>query len=82
MEWKQFNSKSFLDLKDDKNYLVVWIDGDGRFSRAHLAYWSQSDELFFSLENNNFHPILVHYYLEYPDINEQKKIEYAKTIRN
>jgi hypothetical protein len=53
---------------DDKTYLVCWRDPDGNYSAAHRAYYSDEDEKFFSLENNNSHPLHVDIYFEIPEI--------------
>ena len=71
MKWKKFDIKKIQNLKEDKQYLVVWQSLDGIFSRPHNAYWDDWTEVFISLENNNSHPLQVTHYLEYPNIEEQ-----------
>ncbi len=53
---------------DDKNYLVCWRDTDGKHSAAHRAYYLEEEGKFFSLENNNSHPLHVDIYFEIPEI--------------
>lgn len=53
--------------QDDKTYLVCWKQADGTYSSPHRAYYLHSENNFFSLENNNSHPIVVDIYMEYPD---------------
>ncbi len=70
MEWK-----SFIDRpQDDKTYLVCWLQSTGKYSSPHRAYFVEEEGLFFSLENNNSHPIIADIYLEYPDPNQKKEI--------
>lgn len=61
--------KKIADLPiDDKNYFVCWKDCEGKYSRPHLAYYVESENKFFSLENNNSHPIHVDIYMEMPEV--------------
>ncbi len=64
MEWLKLKEK----LKDDKNYLVSWLRADGSFSSPHRAYYVLDEDKFFSLENNNSHPIIADIYLELPEL--------------
>ncbi len=63
--WKKVKDKP----KDDKNYLVCWLQAEGKYSSPHRAYYVQAEDKFFSLENNNSHPIVADIYLEIPEIN-------------
>lgn len=54
--------------KDDETYLVSWLQSDGSYSAPHRAYYIEEEGKFFSLENNNSHPIVVDIYLEMPDL--------------
>jgi hypothetical protein len=54
---------------DDKTYLVCWIDSVGSYSTPHRAYFMEEDGHFFSLENNNSHPLHVDIYFEIPEID-------------
>jgi len=70
--WKRFTElkkKTDGHPKDDKNYLVSWFDSDGKYSRPHMAYWMELDGHFFSLENNNSHPLHVDIFCEIPEID-------------
>ncbi len=51
---------------DDKNYLVSWLNPQGEYSTPHRAYYLEDEDEFFSLENNNSHPIVVDIFLEIP----------------
>ena len=64
--WKHFNVAN--EPEDDKNYLVSWLDCEGSYSTFHRAYYMEMDRKFFSLENNNSHPLHVDIYFEIPDI--------------
>ncbi len=65
--WKQFNVAN--KPIDDKNYIVSWLQCDGDYSAPHRAYYMEVEEKFFSLENNNSHPLHVDIYFEIPGIN-------------
>lgn len=58
--WKQVKERP----QDDKNYLVSWLQADGTYSSFHRAYFLEEEGKFFSLENNNSHPIVADIYLE------------------
>ncbi len=60
--WKQLKDKP----NDDENYLVCWLQADGTYSAPHRAYYMQYEDKFFSLENNNCHPLVVDIYIEIP----------------
>lgn len=62
--WKCFKDRP----KDDKNYLVCWLQAEGKFSTPHRAYYVEEEGIFFSLENNNSHPIVCDIYFEIPDV--------------
>jgi len=65
MTWKKVS-----DLPvDDKNYLVCYLEAEGKFSTPHRAYYLEAEGKFFSLENNNSHPIVADIYMEIPDPN-------------
>ncbi len=57
--------------QDDKNYLVCWRDSSGRYSRPHMAFFMEADNRFFSLENNNSHPLHVDIYCEVPEVPKE-----------
>jgi hypothetical protein len=73
MIWQKFNDLSVLD--DDSNYLVAWKFVEGEYSTYHRAYYIPSENKFFSLENNNSHPLHVDAFLKIPNIecNMDKK---------
>ncbi len=54
--------------EDDKNYLVCWLSREGIYSRPHMAYWIVSEGHFFSLENQNYHPIHADIWIEVPKL--------------
>ena len=59
--------------EDDKNYLVCWYDKDEmKYSSPHRAYWVKSLGQFFSLENNNSHPIVADIWGEMPEVPKVK----------
>ncbi len=62
-EWKKTSERPI----DDKNYLVCWLQADGKYSRPHLTYFLEEEGKFFSLENNNSHPIIADIYMEIPE---------------
>ena len=64
--WKHFNVAN--PPQDDKTYIVAWLDSDGKYSTFHRAYYMEWDRKFFSLENNNAHPLHVDIYFEVPEI--------------
>ena len=66
MNWKKVSERP----QDDKNYLVAWIHANGEWSTFHRAYFVEEEGYFFSLENNNSHPIHADVYLEIPDVEE------------
>jgi hypothetical protein len=57
-----------FSLKDDATYLVMYKHADGRYSLPHRAYWVQEENKFYSLENNNSHPIVADFWMEIPEI--------------
>ncbi len=59
--------------EDDKNYLVCWVDSEGNYSRPHAAYWLSEERHFFSLENNNSHPIVADIWMEMPETPKGQK---------
>lgn len=60
--------------QDDKSYLVCWYDKDEKkYSSPHRAYYIASQGHFFSLENNNSHPIVADIWYELPSYEEEKK---------
>lgn len=67
--WKVFDPNNIEDLKDDCNYLVCYRNYEGKYSLPHKAYWIADEKKFFSLENNNSHPIHVDVYIEMPSLN-------------
>lgn len=62
--WKKVKDRP----QDNKNYLVCWFQADGTYSSPHRAYYLWEEDKFFSLENNNSHPIVADIYFEIPDI--------------
>lgn len=68
MEWKHVKDRP----QDDKNYLVSWLQSDGTYSSPHRAYYLIDEDKFFSLENNNSHPIVADIYLEIQDLPKSK----------
>lgn len=52
---------------DDKNYLVCYKRAEGDYSAPHRAYWIEEERHFFSLENNNSHPIIADIWIEIPE---------------
>ena len=62
--WKTLNSKP----EDDRTYLVSYKQADGSFASPHRAYYLEDEDKFFSLENNNSHPIVVDIYIEIPQM--------------
>jgi hypothetical protein len=57
--------------EDDKHYLVCWFDrSTGKCSAPHKAYWLEAEGHFFSLENNNCHPLHVDVWHEMPELPE------------
>ncbi len=67
MNWIEFND--LAELQDDKNYLVAWRNCDGKYSTYHRAYYIAEEKKFFSLENNNSHPLHVDVFLQTPNID-------------
>ena len=63
--WKKTEDKP----EDDRNYLVCWLREDGTFSAPHRAYFLEDEGHFFSLENNNSHPIVADIFYELPTPN-------------
>jgi hypothetical protein len=63
MNWRHVSERP----QDDKNYLVCWLQADGSYSSFHRAYFVEDEGHFFSLENNNSHPIVADIYLEIPE---------------
>lgn len=54
--------------EDDKTYLVCWYDvTERKYSSPHRAYFVKSCNHFFSLENNNSHPIIADIWCELPE---------------
>lgn len=68
MEWKRLGQKP----RDDKNYLVCYLTAEGYYSAAHRAYYIEEENKFYSLENNNSHPIVVDIFIEMPDVPNDK----------
>jgi len=64
MKWISIKDKP----QDDKNYLVSWLQADGTYSTPHRAYYLIDEDKFFSLENNNSHPLVVDIYWEIPEL--------------
>lgn len=64
MKWNKFEDRP----QDDKNYLVSYLQADGKYSAPHRAYYLLDEDKFFSLENNNSHPIVADIYLEIPEL--------------
>lgn len=60
MNWKYLEDRPI----DDKNYLVSYRQADGKWAAPHRAYWVEEEQKFFSLENNNSHPIIADIYME------------------
>lgn len=65
--WKDKVHKINLP-EDDKNYLISYLRADGTYSSPHRAYWIEEEEKFFSLENNNSHPLIADIWIEMPDL--------------
>jgi len=65
--WKPFNIAN--RPTDDETYLVAWLESDGKYSATHRAYYMEVEGKFFSLENNNSHPLHVDIYFEIPEID-------------
>lgn len=63
-QWKKLSDVP----KDNKNYLVSWKDCKGKYHRPHAAYYFESENKFFSLENDNSHPLYVDVYMEIPEL--------------
>ncbi len=61
-QWKKVSDQP----QHDKNYLVCYLQADGDFSTPHRAYYFEDERKFFSLENNNSHPIVADIYIEIP----------------
>lgn len=68
MEWKK---AKILRPESDCPCLVCWLQEDGNYSSPHRAYYLEEEGHFFSLENNNSHPIIATIYLEIPDPNKK-----------
>ncbi len=66
--WKQAKTKP----QDEQNYLVCWLQADGTYSIPHRAYYVHQEDNFFSLENNNSHPIVADIYMDLPDPNKEE----------
>ncbi len=64
--WMRFNISN--KPIDDQHYLVSWLQSDGKYSAPHKAYYMEEENKFFSLENNNSHPLHVDIYFEIPEI--------------
>lgn len=64
MNWKNVRDRP----QDDKNYLVSYLQADGTYAAPHRAYYLQEEDKFFSLENNNSHPIVADIYVETPSL--------------
>lgn len=74
----EYNNK-WINIKDedpidDKNYLVCWMNKDGKYSIPHKAYFIQEEGHFFSLENNNSHPIIADIYMEIPPFERKEEL--------
>ena len=54
-------------LDDRRDYLVRYMQPDGRYSNSHRAYWVHEEGKFFSCENQNSYPIVADIWLEIPD---------------
>lgn len=66
MKWKKVEQP-----KNDQNYLVCWRQEDFTYSIPHRAYYDEQEDKFFSLENNNSHPLYVDLFIELPDPNQE-----------
>lgn len=67
LTWKDSVHKIYLQ-EDDKNYLISYLRSDGTYSAPHRAYWVREEEKFFSLENNNSHPLIADIWTEIPEL--------------
>jgi hypothetical protein len=61
--WKGFNHKL---LKDEKAYLVRWLDSTNVPSMPILSFWSETEGCFF-LCNGEAVPIVVDQFMEIPE---------------
>ncbi len=64
MKWKNADDCP----EDDKNYLVSYLQADGKYSSPHRAYYIKEEDKFFSLENNNSYPIICDIFIEIPEL--------------
>ena len=62
-DWKKVSEPP----EDDRNYLVCYLQADGKYSGPHRAYYIEEENKFFSLENNNSHPIVADIYMDIPN---------------
>ena len=67
MKWRKFTHIENLDLVDDKNYLVRWIDYEGTKLGTLMAYWIAVEGRFFPLHGDNAFPLDVDEWLEIPE---------------
>lgn len=65
-DWKSWQEKHVHPPQDDENYLISWLDNEGKYHVPHKAYWIREEGKFFSLENNNSHPLHCDIYMEMP----------------
>ena len=61
MTWKKLNEGP----EDDETYLVSYLKSNGTYSSPHRAYYDEEEDKFYSLENNNSHPLIVDIYFKY-----------------
>jgi len=67
--WKKF---TYEKPQDDDTVLVSYINCEGEYSSPHRAYYDLADGKFFSLENNNSHPIVVDIWIKVPQVDVDK----------
>lgn len=67
--WEYHTRINDVLLKDDHTYLVCWYEkSENKYSRPHMAYWLAEEKQFFSLENQNAHPIIVDIWMKVPEL--------------
>ncbi len=59
--WKKFPE---CTPTDDRNYLVCWLQADGKYSIPHKAYYCSEEGKFFMLDTLGHIPIYVDAYIE------------------
>lgn len=72
MEWKNYPQDRHK-LVCDENYLVSFINGEGKYSGPYRAYWIEEDQLFYHLDSDFAIALKVDIFLEMPKLPETAK---------